>query len=204
MKVETCHPVYILFNVYEINCYVIDWHICVFYTLKLSSIVTTTWSTFKPAFWHYSQTKLCRTQCYPGNYWNHLTMRNRNLFCDVTHKPSSAVTMQIIWPRQAWCDSFNHTYGGFTTFFPFQFVLKTPFQDIHFYKEAQSRRCWLDDIPHSVQLAALDGCHSHHDCAGVNSVCSQTAMCWSHCRRIPTLWDIPCSVRRHNLFLLSR
>ena len=31
MKVETCRPNYILFNVYEINCCVIDLYICVFY-----------------------------------------------------------------------------------------------------------------------------------------------------------------------------
>jgi len=30
VKVETFHPDYILFNVYEINCCVIDWHNCVF------------------------------------------------------------------------------------------------------------------------------------------------------------------------------
>ena len=34
MKVETCRPVYILFNVYEINCCVIDLHICIFYTFS--------------------------------------------------------------------------------------------------------------------------------------------------------------------------
>jgi hypothetical protein len=142
-------------------------------------------STFEPAFWHYSQIKLCRIQCYPGNYWNPLTMRNVNLCFEVAHKPSSAVIMQKSWPRQAGCGSFNHTKrvtcGGFTTYFPFQFVSNTSFQDVHFYKEAQCRRCWLDDIPHSVQLAVLDGCNSHHDFAGFSSVCSslgQTAMCW--------------------------
>jgi hypothetical protein len=36
VKVETCRPDYILFNVYEINC-VIDWHICVFYILHNKS-----------------------------------------------------------------------------------------------------------------------------------------------------------------------
>ena len=37
MKVETCRPVYILFNVYEINYCVIDWHICVFYICQNTS-----------------------------------------------------------------------------------------------------------------------------------------------------------------------
>ena len=36
-EVETCRPVYILFNVYEINCCVIDWHIRVFYTCQNTS-----------------------------------------------------------------------------------------------------------------------------------------------------------------------
>ena len=38
VKVETIRPVYTLFNVYEINRCVIDWHICVFYTRKWSSL----------------------------------------------------------------------------------------------------------------------------------------------------------------------
>ena len=38
MKFETCRPVYILFNVYEINCCVIDWHICVFYICQNPSV----------------------------------------------------------------------------------------------------------------------------------------------------------------------
>jgi hypothetical protein len=32
VKVETCRPVYVLFNVYEINRCVIDWHNCIFYS----------------------------------------------------------------------------------------------------------------------------------------------------------------------------
>jgi len=65
-------------------------------------------------------------------------MRNRNLCCNV-HKPSSAVTMKKSWPRQVACDSFNHTkrvtYGGFTTYFPFQFVLKLLFRTYIFIKK---------------------------------------------------------------------
>jgi hypothetical protein len=37
VKVETRRPVYILFNVYEINRCVIDWHICVFYICQNTS-----------------------------------------------------------------------------------------------------------------------------------------------------------------------
>jgi hypothetical protein len=52
VKVETFRPVYIPFNVYEINCCVIDCHICVFYiyqntsgwqTLKKNFVVCTVW-----------------------------------------------------------------------------------------------------------------------------------------------------------------
>ena len=43
VKVETCRPVYILFNAYEINCCVIDWHICVFYICQNTS----GWQTLK-------------------------------------------------------------------------------------------------------------------------------------------------------------
>jgi hypothetical protein len=43
VKVETCRPVYIPFNVHEINCCVIDWHICVFYICQNTS----GWQTLK-------------------------------------------------------------------------------------------------------------------------------------------------------------
>jgi hypothetical protein len=37
VKVETCRPAYILFNVYEINRCVIDWHNSIFYICQNTS-----------------------------------------------------------------------------------------------------------------------------------------------------------------------
>jgi hypothetical protein len=49
VKVETCHLVYILYTVYEINCCVIDWHFCVFYICQNTS----EWQTLNLEFVHY-------------------------------------------------------------------------------------------------------------------------------------------------------